>query len=227
MELKKNPKSDLSKRTFLFFLIGLFISQLFIFAGFSYRKKDIVIKSATTKTFDEDIEIIENTEQVYTPPPPPPPQTIEIVEDESEADEDVIIANTEIDEDTEIKPLEIKPPPAEKKKEAEIFEVVEQMPEFVGGEEAMIKFISKNFNYPSDAKRFEIEGRVLITFVVNEDGSISNVKPLLPEERRLGYGLEEEAMRVVKMMPKWKPGKQRNNSVKVQFILPIQCQLTR
>lgn len=227
MELKKNPQVSLKKKTFLFFLIGLFIAQLFIFAGFTYRSSEKEVEITAKKLFDEDLEIIENTEQVYTPPPPPPPQTIEIVEDDSEADDDVVIQDTEFNKDTEIKMPVITAPPIEEKKEVEIFEVVEQMPEYPGGEEAMMRFITKNFVYPSDAKRFEIEGRVLITFVVNEDGTISNVKPLLPEARRLGYGLEEEAMRVVKMMPNWKPGKQRNKAVKVQYILPIVCQLSR
>jgi periplasmic protein TonB len=227
MELKKNPHVSLKKKTFLFFLIGLLFAQLFVFVGFTYRTSEKKLEASAKKIFDEDLAIIENTEQVFTPPPPPPPQTIEIVEDDSEADDNVEIADTEINQETEIKMPVITAPPIEEKKEAEIFEVVEQMPEYPGGEEAMMKFITKNFNYPPDAKRFEIEGRVLVTFVVNEDGTISNVKPLLPEARRLGYGLEEEAIRVVKMMPNWKPGKQRNKAVKVQYILPIVCQLSR
>jgi TonB family protein len=109
----------------------------------------------------------------------------------------------------------------------EVFEVVEKMPEFPGGEDAMIKFISLNFVYPAEAKRHEITGRVLISFVINENGSISDIKPLLEENRWLGYGLEEEVMRVVRIMPDWIPGMQKGVPVKVQFILPVQCELSR
>jgi TonB family protein len=108
-----------------------------------------------------------------------------------------------------------------------IFEVVEQMPEYPGGEKAMIEFIRKNFNYPKEAKEKGIEGRVLISFVVSEDGSVSDIKPLLKPERQLGHGLEEEAMRVVSKMPNWKPGYQKGKAVKVQYILPIQCLLSK
>jgi TonB family protein len=107
----------------------------------------------------------------------------------------------------------------------EIFEVVEQMPEYPGGENEMFKFITQNFNYPKEAKDKGIEGRVLISFLVNEDGSVSDIKPLLKPEKWLRHGLEEEAMRVVGLMPNWKPGYQKGVAVKVQYILPIVCQL--
>jgi TonB family protein len=108
-----------------------------------------------------------------------------------------------------------------------VLEVVEQMPEFPGGENSMLKFIAKNFVYPAEAKRHEVGGRVLITFVINEDGSVSDIKPLLSENKLLGYGLEEEVIRVIGIMPDWIPGMQKGVPVKVQFILPVLCSLSK
>jgi protein TonB len=99
----------------------------------------------------------------------------------------------------------------------EIFSVVEAAPTFVGGDEARIKFISKNLKYPSAAIDQNIQGTVYVSFVVETDGSITNVTL----KRDIGGGCGEEAMRVVKLMPKWNPGKQKGKFVRVQFILPI------
>lgn len=101
------------------------------------------------------------------------------------------------------------------------FMVVEEYPEFPGGMEALMDFLSKNIKYPEAAKEQGIEGRVFVTFVVEKDGSVNNVKVL----RDIGGGCGEEAARVVKMMPKWKPGKQNGKVVRTQFNLPIQFRL--
>jgi len=111
------------------------------------------------------------------------------------------------------------------KSDDKVFEVVETQPEFPGGHNEMMKFISKNFKYPEEARRHEITGRVLISYVVNEDGKVSDIKPLLPKERQLGYGLEEEAMRVISLMPDWTPGTQGGKAVKVRYTLPFYCTL--
>jgi protein TonB len=109
------------------------------------------------------------------------------------------------------------PPP----KKPEIYSYVEQMPTFPGGEDKLMEFLGNNLKYPSMARETGIQGKVFITFVVNEDGKISDVKILRP----LGGGCDEEALRVVKAMPNWKPGKQNGRSVPVQFNLPIQFKL--
>lgn len=120
-----------------------------------------------------------------------------------------------------------KPVLSMEEKKDEVFDVVEVMPEYPGGEKAMAEFISANFVYPDSAKNNNKQGRVLIKFIVNEDGSISDVKALLPKERQIGYGLEEEAIRVISSMPNWKPGTQRGKAVKVQYILPVSCKLSK
>lgn len=108
-----------------------------------------------------------------------------------------------------------------KKKDAAIPTFVEQMPEFPGGEAGLIQFLNQNLTYPPLAREAGMEGKVFISFVVNEDGSISDIKAL----RGFGYGSEEESIRVVKAMPKWKAGKQNGQTVRVYFNLPITFKL--
>ncbi|HLO91226.1 MAG: TonB family protein [Chloroflexota bacterium] len=101
------------------------------------------------------------------------------------------------------------------------FTVVEQMPEFPGGDEARVKFLRNNINYPQIAKESSITGTVYVTFVVGRDGRLANFKIL----RGIGGGCDEEAIRVLKMMPPWIPGKQGGKNVPVQFNLPIRFTL--
>ncbi|MDY0015101.1 MAG: energy transducer TonB, partial [Bacteroidales bacterium] len=101
--------------------------------------------------------------------------------------------------------------------EEEIFVIVEENPEFPGGDEARMKFLQDNIVYPSVAKSAGIEGTVIVGFVVERDGSITNVKIL----RGKAQSIDEEAIRVAKKMPKWKPGKQRGRTVRAQFRMPI------
>ncbi len=102
-------------------------------------------------------------------------------------------------------------------KEEEIFTVVEQQPEFPGGMAALGQFLGKNIRYPAAAQRANVSGRVFVSFVVNTDGSIQDVSVL----KGLGFGTDEEAQRVVKSMPKWRPGKQSGRPVRVKYNLPI------
>ena len=106
---------------------------------------------------------------------------------------------------------------SQKEQKPEVFMVVENMPEYPGGNEAMIAFFAKNMKYPADAQKNKVQGRVLVTFVVERDGTITDVqvaKPTFPS-------LDDEAMRLVKKMPKWKPGTQRGVPVRVKFTLPV------
>ncbi|HET9054860.1 MAG TPA: TonB family protein [Cyclobacteriaceae bacterium] len=105
--------------------------------------------------------------------------------------------------------------------ENKIFTVVEQQPEFAGGYEAMMNFIQKNMRYPASARRMGVDGTVYVSFVVSKDGSISEVKTI----RGISADCDKEAMRVVSMMPPWKPGKQNGKPVFVRFVLPIKFKL--
>jgi protein TonB len=104
-----------------------------------------------------------------------------------------------------------------------IFFVVEVQPEFPGGMDSMYAFIQKNLIYPEKAKAEGIEGRVFVQFVIEKDGSISNI--LI--KRAIGGGCEEAAVEMIKNMPKWKPGKQRGKPVRFQFVLPIKFELPK
>ena len=102
-------------------------------------------------------------------------------------------------------------------KEDTVYQIAEEMPKFPGGEQAMIKFVAENINYPQEAKDKEIAGRVFVSFVVEKDGSVSNVKVV----RGIGGGCDEEAARVIKGMPKWKPGMQKGKPVRVNYMMPV------
>lgn len=102
-------------------------------------------------------------------------------------------------------------------KNQQVFDVVEQMPEYPGGIQALFEYLQQNVKYPEDAKKQKIEGRVIATFVVETDGSINNVevaKPAFPS-------LDAEAVRVLSAMPKWKPGMQSGKAVRVKYTVPI------
>ncbi len=115
-------------------------------------------------------------------------------------------------------------PEVEKKKsDDEVFIVVEQMPEFPGGEDALLKFISDSIVYPDEAREAGLEGRVIATFIVDTAGNITNVRIA----NGIGMGCDEEVLRVINSMPRWIPGKQRGKPVQVQYALPVKFQLTR
>ena len=105
--------------------------------------------------------------------------------------------------------------------EEEIFQMVEEMPSFPGGEAKMMEFIAKNLKYPQIARETGIQGRVFVNFVVERDGSITNAKV----SRGIGGGCDDEAVRVIQSMPKWKPGKQRGKAVRVSYLVTVNFRL--
>lgn len=224
MEIKKTPKADLEKKKVIFFEIGLILALVIVFAAFEYKDYDKQTIDLSQRAIDDiPEEIIPITEQKVKPPPPPPPKQvtqIKIVEDDVEVDEDIDI-DVEADDETIIE--EYIPPEEDEEGivEAEIFTVVESMPEFPGGMGELMKYLATNIKYPPLAKESGIQGRVFINFVVEPDGKISNVKVL----RGIGGGCDEEAVRVVESMPKWKAGKQRGKPVRVSYNLPVKFTL--
>jgi TonB family protein len=103
----------------------------------------------------------------------------------------------------------------------EVFTEVEEMPSFPGGDEARVRFMIENIKYPENAKKNGIQGKVFVQFIVEKDGKITNVKVI----RGFNKECDEEAVRVIKLMPKWNPGKQKGQAVRVQFVLPIKFAL--
>ena len=228
MEAKKAPKADLEKKKGLFLEIGLAIILLVVLVAFnikSYDQKEVeLIQQEMGDIEDIDIMITDPNEP---PPPPPEPEAptteFEVVDDNKVIEIEALPVNAD-DNANQAQQEYVAPvieDKEEEKVEEEIFTVVESAPEYPGGEEALYKYLQTSINYPQLAKDQNLQGRVFVTFVVEKDGSIANPKIL----RDIGGGCGEEAIRVVRKMPKWKPGKQRGKSVRVQFNLPVMFQL--
>jgi len=219
MEIKKTDRADLEKNRNTYILIGMVITLAIVWFAFEYKTVDKQDNQIMQNTMlDEEEDLVVQTQRVEPPPPPPPPQqttVIEVVEDDVEVDDIEIDAET--DDDEEIEEQVIQEEEQEDEKEDEIFVFVEDQPTFPGGDEARIKYLQDNIHYPEMAKESGIQGTVYVTFVVEKDGRISNVKIL----RGIGGGCDEEAVRIIKNMPKWKPGKQRGRAVRAQFNMPI------
>lgn len=223
MELKKNPQADLTRKTNLFFAIGLVVSLLLIIVAFEWKSYDEVAAidfGATNDNFEELIEI-PITEQ---PPPPPPkiqqPEIIEVPEDEEIEEEIELDIDLDVEEETVVEDIVFEEAPEEEPVE-QIFEVVEEQPTPEGGMEAFYKFVGKELRYPAQANRMGVEGRVFVQFVVDEQGNVSEVKAV----KGIGAGCDEEAVRVIKQT-KWNPGKQRGRAVKVRMIMPVLFKLS-
>ncbi|MCD4725977.1 MAG: TonB family protein [Bacteroidales bacterium] len=224
MELKKSPKADLESKKIIFTQLGLILALALILLAFEWKSYDKSVEGFGERIVEDVMEeIIPITEQKVKPPPPPPPKRvvqINIVEDDVEVEDDLMI-DAEADESTEMDeyiPIEVD---EEVLDEAPIFTVVESMPEFRGGMSELYPYLQKNMKYPVMAKESGIQGKVYVTFVVEKNGSITDVKVL----RGIGGGCDEEAIRVVAGMPKWKPGKQRGKPVRVQYNLPVRFTL--
>lgn len=223
METKKSPKADLTKKTGLFFNIGLVITLALVIAAFEfpiYDQSTVDLKNAIDDNF-EDIMEIPPTEQ---PPPPPPkivqPEIVEVPDEEEIEDEIEIDLDVEVTEETVIEEIVFEEEPQEEVSE-EIFTIVEDQPTPKGGMQAFYQYVQKNLKYPAQARRMGIEGKVFVQFVVDKDGNINDVKAV----KGIGAGCDEEAVRVLKLAPRWNPGKQRGRAVKVRMILPITFKL--
>ena len=179
-----------------------------------------------------------------TPPPPPPPaepppppvqQTIkftppvvkDVVKKVEEVPDQKEMEKVQVAEKTQEGDPNAKPDlsglegngnaAVEDVVEDKVFTFVEQQPQFPGGDAAMLKYLGENIRYPSVAQRNGLEGLVVLQFVVDQNGGISDIVVV----KKLGGGTDEEAMRVVKSMPKWSPGKQNGRPVKVRYTLPV------
>jgi periplasmic protein TonB len=194
-------------------------------------------KIDTSRPVEVNVELMEppplDKNEPPPPPPPPPPPTIETVKftppkvvDEEIIDEpppppqeklsetNVGVVTQEGDEGA----VELPPEPVvEDPGDNQIYTFVQEFPTFPGGEGAMAAYLRKHINYPPIARENNIQGKVFINFVVDKEGNIKDVKVL----RGIGYGCDEEAVRVVKQMPPWKPGKQNGRSVPVSLNVPI------
>ena len=227
MEVKKSPKADLEGKKTSNLLIGAILTLSVLFIGFEWSERD---KKVTTETglaevlFEEEIiPITEQEQPKQAPPPPEAPkveEVLEIMDNDSEVEESTIQASDDTQAAVEVKytPVEVE---EEEVEEQQIFQVVEEMPEFPGGMGECMKFLSKNIKYPTISQENGVQGRVIVQFVVNRDGSI--VDPVVV--RGVDPYLDKEALRVISTMPKWKPGKQRGKAVRVKYTVPVMFRL--
>jgi len=237
MESKKNPKADVSRNGSIYFAVGLALMLFLTYSTLNYKtydKSDIDIgKLNLDEELDEEIPIIE---QIIPPPPPPPPpaapEVIEVVEDEEEIEE-TVIESTETDQEEEI--VEVEEIEVEEVVEdVEVqFAVIENVPEYPGCErgsntekrkcmsDKIAKFVQRKFNTDL-AGDLGLSGRqrISVIFKIDKNGNVTGVRSRAPHPR-----LEKEAARVINMLPKMKPGRQRGKPVIVPYSLPITFQV--
>jgi len=233
MELKKNPKADVRRNGTIYFSVGLLLMLVVTYATINYKsydKSDIDIGMLNMDELDD--EEVPITEQIKTPPPPPPPpaapEVIEIVEDEAEIEE-TVIESTETDQEEEIMEVE-DIEVVEEDEDIEVpFAVIENVPIYPGCEkgnndakrkcmsEKIRKFVVKKFNTDL-AGDLGLTGRqrINVIFKIDKNGNIVGVRARAPHPR-----LEKEAARVINLLPKMKPGRQRGKAVTVPYSLPI------
>jgi periplasmic protein TonB len=223
MELKKSEKANLEKKKGLFLQIGMVTVLALLLIAFEWTTREVGTGSLgelADVIMEEEIIPITRPEEIQPPPPPPPPQvteTLEIVEDDVDIDDELFIDDVEARPDVRIEFRQMMVA-EEEAEEAEIFFIVEDMPDFQGGgQDAFRRFIAENLRYPQIAAENGIQGRVFVQFVVNEDGSVSDAKVV----RGVDPSLDREALRVVMSSPRWTPGRQRGQPVRVAFTFPI------
>jgi len=226
MEVKKNEKVNMDKYRSIFLQIGLIATLVGVFFLFEWTSSDAAVDDlGELEMIDIEEEKIEITRQDVTPPPPPPPpeqpsDILEIVDDDVDI-QDELELNLDFDEDEEMDIQIVEFEEVEEEVVEEVFLIVEDMPEFPGGEVALRKFIADNVEYPEIALENGIQGKVYVRFVVTSTGSVDQVQVA----RGVDPLLDDEAVRVVKKLPKWTPGKQRGKNVSVWYTVPINFQL--
>lgn len=228
MEIKKSPKADLKNRKLLFIEIGFVVALLITLGAFEWtskEKKEATLTAENTELIEE--EIIPITQD--TPPPPPEvpkipalSDQIDIVDDNIEVEDNIMNLEDDSNMAVEIKEYVEEVQEEVVEEEAIPFQLVEEKPKFQGGDaNAFSAWVAKNLNYPEIAKENGVQGRVMLQFTVNPNGSVSDVKVL----RGIDPSLDKEAVRVVSSSPKWTPGRQRDRAVKVTYTFPVIFQL--
>jgi protein TonB len=229
MELKKSPKADLENKKLSFLLLGLVIMFGVTYIALEWTERDFVKYEGSDSGEIEEVEEIIHTFTETPPPPPPaevlPPPTpviseqIEIVDNTQDVG-DLNLGSSDDDSNVDLSSMPITVEVEEVIDEAEIFTIVEKMPAFKDGN--VNAFLKKNVRYPQIAADMGIQERITVSFVVEKDGSLTDIKV----ERGNDRSLREEAIRVVKLMAdKWTPGEQGGRKVRVKYMLPINFRL--
>lgn len=223
METKKNPAADLEPRRLLMFQLGLIISLGVVLTAFEWKTPDysgIILPPTRSIDVPEDINI-QTVKQKIEPPKPVNTTLMHITDNAIDPPDDLVI-DAGIDPGewvpTFIAPVVAEEVPVESD---EPFIVVENMPVFGSGDADLLAYLSQNIKYPILARETGITGTVYISFVVERDGSLSDIRIL----REVGGGCTTEALRVIQNMPRWTPGNQRGIPVRVRMNLPVKFML--
>lgn len=227
MEIKKSEKADLERGKGTSILIGFVMALAVMFVALEWTEREVEDNSdlymARETTITEEMVPITLPEKKTVPPPPAAvakADIIKIVEDDADIEEDIMVSTEDqvewVDLD-EVDYIEVEPEPEEE----EIFMVVEEQPEFPGGYEAYMQYLKKNIKYPAICRDNNIQGRVIVSFVVNKDGKIVDAEVV----KGVNPSLDKEALRVISTMPNWKPGKQRGKPVRVKYSSPVNFRL--
>ena len=227
MEIKKSEKADLERGKGTSILIGFVMALAVMFVSLEWTEREVEDNSdlymARETTITEEMVPITLPEKKTVPPPPAAvsqADIIKIVDDDAEIEEDIMVSTEDqvewVDLD-EYDYVEVEPEPEEE----EIFMVVEESPEFPGGYDAYLQYLKKNIKYPAICRDNNIQGRVIISFVVNKDGKIVDAEVV----KGVNPSLDKEALRVISTMPNWKPGKQRGKPVRVKYSSPVNFRL--
>ena len=221
MEIKKSPKADLKNKRGLLLEIGLVVSLLLVIAAFSYTPEEKRIEKVDLQTAIVEEQIVEITRQDQKPPEPPKKVEVKVIADLLQVvTNDTKITTevdfTEFDEDVEV--VQTVGVEEEVVEDDQPFLIAETMPSFQGGDLNTFRaWVQQNVKFPQIALENGIQGRVVLSFVIEKDGRLTNIQVLQTPDR----SLSEEAIRVLSKSPKWTPGKQRNQVVRVKYTLPV------
>ena len=226
MEAKKTNKANLESKKALFVQVGLIVALSLTIYAFEYKsyenKESFVLQRQAITPLDDIVITINEDTPPLLPDKVPAPESTEfiIVDDDIKIKNEYKLENLIVDGNIGATIMKIEIKGDEEKvldDENTPFKVVEQEAEFPGGYGKLIEYLAKSIQYPQQALETGTKGGVMLTFVVERDGSITDIKVL----RDIGSGCGQEAIRVVKQMPKWQPAKQRGKVVRQQFVLPV------
>ncbi len=224
MELKKSPKVDLQNKKGIFSLVGLVISLLLMIGMFSWSQAELQFEVVEQEQVVIDNDVVEITRQ--EPPKVQPPKVqapvisdiLDVVKNTVELDDTSNLFSADVSEDTEVIEIEDIETVEEIIEEEVPVLIAEKMPTFQGGDVSVFRnWVLKNVVYPAIAEENNITGTVTCSFVVEKDGSVSNIEILRSPDK----SLSDESTRVLKKSPKWSPGEQRGKAVRVKVIIPI------
>lgn len=223
MNTKKTPRKNLENKKSLFLEIGFAIALTGVLLAFQYRITERTLPDIPgSPELMIEQEIIENIiPPKPEPPKPPDPTTFTPVPDETEIDEPTIDINVDVFQPNPELLIPDLPVYVEPEFGDEAVDFAEIMPEFPGGEAALRRYLANTLQYPRIAIENRIQGTVFVSFVVERDGSISEIRVL----RGIGGGCDEEAIRAIQNMPRWKPGRQGAHPVRVRYNLPVAFRL--